>query len=67
MSDAVIIGLCASIPATITAAAAFVVAWRTGRKVDVVEKQTNSMHDKLMKGAYKQGGDDERANPSVPE
>ncbi len=57
MSDAVIIGLCASVPATITAIAALIVAWRTGNKVDVVRHQTNDMHDKLMKTEYKRGQD----------
>lgn len=30
-------------------------------KVEVIHKQTNSMHLKLMKEEYKRGGDDERA------
>ena len=34
-------------------------------KVEVVHKQTNSMHKELMKGEYKRGGDDERANPGA--
>ena len=61
MTDAAWIALAAGVPATITSLAALIVALRTGRKVDVVERQTNSMHDKLMKGAYEKGGADERA------
>jgi hypothetical protein len=63
LSDAVIIGLCASVPATIAAVASLVIAIRTGKKVDIVEHQTNSMHQRLMAAEYKRGAEDERSLP----
>lgn len=64
MTDAAWVALAAGVPATISSLAALIIAIRTGRKVDQVERQTNSMHDKLMKGAYEKGGADERARTS---
>ena len=61
MTDTVWIAIASGVPATISSLAALIIAIRTGRKVDQVERQTNSMHDKLMKGAYEKGGADERA------
>lgn len=65
MTDAAWVALAAGIPATISSLAALVIAFRTGRKVDVVQEQTNGMQATLIKHAEKIARDDERANPTL--
>ena len=67
MTDAMWVALAAGIPATITSLAALVAAIRTGRKVDVVQQQTNGMQATLIKHAEKIARDDERASPTMPD
>ena len=65
MTDTAWIALTAGVPATISSVAALIVALRTGRKVDVVQQQTNGMQATLIKHAEKIARDDERANPTL--
>ena len=62
MSDTVLVALINTIGLIVLA----FMQYRYGKVLNKVHDQTNSMHLELMKGAYKQGVDDERANPSAP-
>ena len=62
MSDTVLVAIVNTLGLIILA----FMQYKYGKVLNKVHDQTNSMHLELMKGAYKQGGDDERANPSAP-